>query len=97
MSKLKLKRGCPKEEFPRLDGNYTCMARVLDLHMYTRQFNRATESGVIFDDIIRPGLEDIGETVVESDLSEWVFSIPAVTRIVPLVLHIKALILMLFL
>ncbi|KAK2869168.1 hypothetical protein Q7C36_001039 [Tachysurus vachellii] len=60
MSKLKLKRGCPKEEFPRLDGNYTCMARVLDLHMYTRQFNRATESGVIFDDIIRPGLEDLG-------------------------------------
>ncbi|KAF4083276.1 hypothetical protein AMELA_G00138040 [Ameiurus melas] len=60
MTKLKLKRGCPKEEFPSLDGNYTCMARVLDLHMYTRQFNRATESGVIFDDIIRPGLEDPG-------------------------------------
>ncbi|KAM9461666.1 creatine kinase, testis isozyme [Clarias gariepinus] len=60
MSKLKLKRGCPKEEFPNLDGNYTCMARVLDLHMYTRQFNRATETGVIFDDIIRPGLEDKG-------------------------------------
>lgn len=63
MSKLKLKRGCPKEEFPSLDGNYTCMARVLDLHMYTRQFNRATESGVIFDDIIRPGLEDLGEMI----------------------------------
>ncbi|XP_017539254.2 zgc:172076 isoform X1 [Pygocentrus nattereri] len=60
MSKLKLKRGSPREEFPSLDGNYTCMARVLDLHMYTRQFNRATESGVIFDDIIRPGLEDPG-------------------------------------
>ncbi|KAI5101058.1 hypothetical protein C0J45_8261 [Silurus meridionalis] len=60
MSKLKLKRRCPKEEFPSLDGNYTCMARVLDLHMYTRQFNRATEGGVIFDDIIQPGLEDRG-------------------------------------
>ncbi|KAI4872814.1 hypothetical protein NFI96_016144 [Prochilodus magdalenae] len=60
MSKLKLKRGSPKEEFPSLERNYTCMARVLDLHMYTRQFNRATESGVIFDDIIRPGLEDPG-------------------------------------
>ncbi|XP_062869336.1 zgc:172076 [Trichomycterus rosablanca] len=60
MSKLKLKRLSPKEEFPNLYGNYTCMARVLDLHMYTRQFNRATESGVIFDDIIRPGLEEPG-------------------------------------
>lgn len=67
MSKLKLKRGCPKEEFPSLDGNYTCMARVLDLHMYTRQFNRATESGVIFDDIIRPGLEDTGELALKSE------------------------------
>ncbi|XP_076879459.1 creatine kinase M-type isoform X2 [Brachyhypopomus gauderio] len=60
MTRLRLKRGSPKEEFPSLDGNYTCMAQVLDLHMYTRQFNRATESGVIFDDIIRPGLEDPG-------------------------------------
>ncbi|KAG9337804.1 hypothetical protein JZ751_027606, partial [Albula glossodonta] len=46
------------QEFPNLDQNYTCMAKVLTLDMYTRQFNRATESGVIFDDIIRPGLED---------------------------------------
>ncbi|KAG9266420.1 creatine kinase, testis isozyme-like [Astyanax mexicanus] len=60
MTKLRLKRGSPKEEFPSLDGNYTYMAQVLDLHMYTRQFNRATDSGVIFDDIIRPGLEEPG-------------------------------------
>ncbi|XP_066504486.1 zgc:172076 [Hoplias malabaricus] len=60
ITKLKLKRGSPTEEFPSLDGNYTAMARVLDLRTYTRQFNRATESGVIFDDIIRPGLEDPG-------------------------------------
>lgn len=61
MSKFNLKRSSPKEEFPNLDRNYTLMGRILDLHMYTRQFNRATESGVIFDDVIRPGLEDPGE------------------------------------
>lgn len=61
MSRFKLKRGSPKDEFPNLDRNCTLMGRILDLHMYTRQFNRATESGVIFDDIIRPGLEDPGE------------------------------------
>ncbi|XP_051549450.1 zgc:172076 [Myxocyprinus asiaticus] len=61
MSRFNLKRGSPKDEFPNLDRNYTLMGRILNLHMYTRQFNRATESGVIFDDIIRPGLEDPGE------------------------------------
>ncbi|KAI1896917.1 hypothetical protein AGOR_G00099810 [Albula goreensis] len=61
MSLFNLRRLSPKEEFPNLDQNYTCMAKVLTLDMYTRQFNRATESGVIFDDIIRPGLEDPGE------------------------------------
>ncbi|XP_055073609.2 creatine kinase M-type [Misgurnus anguillicaudatus] len=60
MSRFNLKRGSPKEEFPNLDRNYTIMGRILNLHMYTRQFSRATESGVIFDDIIRPGLEDPG-------------------------------------
>ncbi|KAL0159268.1 hypothetical protein M9458_042993, partial [Cirrhinus mrigala] len=58
MSRFNLKRGSPKDEFPNLDRNHTTMGRILNLHMYTRQFNRATESGVIFDDIIRPGLED---------------------------------------
>ncbi|XP_030628805.1 creatine kinase M-type [Chanos chanos] len=61
MSRFNLKRGSPKEEFPDLDRNYTCMGRILTLHMYTRQFNRATESGVIFDDIIRPGIEEPGQ------------------------------------
>ncbi|XP_051979548.1 zgc:172076 [Xyrauchen texanus] len=61
MSRFNLKRGSPKDEFPNLDRNYTLMGRILNLHMYTRQFNRATESGVIFDDIIRPGLEDPGQ------------------------------------
>ncbi|KAI7804198.1 zgc:172076 [Triplophysa rosa] len=60
MSRFNLKRSSPKEEFPNLDRNYTLMGGILDLHMYTRQFNRATESGVIFDDVIRPGLEDTG-------------------------------------
>ncbi|XP_028828639.1 creatine kinase M-type isoform X2 [Denticeps clupeoides] len=62
MSCFNLKRGSPKEEFPCLDGNYTCMGRILTLQMYSRQFNRATESGVIFDDIIRPGLENPGSS-----------------------------------
>ncbi|XP_077058198.1 creatine kinase, testis isozyme [Siphateles boraxobius] len=62
MSRFNLKRSSPKDEFPNLDRNCTLMGRILDLHMYTRQFNRATESGVIFDDIIRPGLEDPGQS-----------------------------------
>lgn len=72
MTKLRLKRGSPREEFPSLDGNYTCMARVLDLRMYTRQFHRATESGVIFDDIIRPGLEDPGESCFLQSLPTFI-------------------------
>ncbi|RXN24470.1 creatine testis isozyme-like protein [Labeo rohita] len=62
MSRFNLKRGSPKDEFPNLDRNHTVMGQILNLHMYTRQFNRATESGVIFDDIIRPGLEDPGQS-----------------------------------
>uniref|UniRef100_UPI003D7D4BCD zgc:172076 n=1 Tax=Danio rerio TaxID=7955 RepID=UPI003D7D4BCD len=62
MSRLNLKRGSPKDEFPNLDRNQTLMGRILNLHMYTRQFNRATEGGVIFDDVIRPGLEDPGQS-----------------------------------
>ncbi|KAG5279105.1 hypothetical protein AALO_G00106140, partial [Alosa alosa] len=61
MSRFNLKRGSPQEEFPYLRGNHTLMGEILTLHLYTRQFNRATESGVIFDDIIRPGLEDPGK------------------------------------
>ncbi|KPP71214.1 hypothetical protein Z043_109894, partial [Scleropages formosus] len=61
MTLFNLKRLSPKEEFPNLARNYTCMGRILTLDMYKRQFNRATESGVIFDDVIRPGLEDPGK------------------------------------
>lgn len=61
MSRFNLHRGTPEEEFPYLRDNHTLMARILTLHLYTRQFHRATESGVIFDDIIRPGLENTGE------------------------------------
>ncbi|XP_046899681.1 zgc:172076 [Hypomesus transpacificus] len=58
MSLFNLKRGSPEEEFPYLRGNHTFMGRFLTLKMYTRQYHRATQSGVIFDDIIRPGLEE---------------------------------------
>ncbi|XP_026179740.1 creatine kinase M-type [Mastacembelus armatus] len=61
MSKFHLRRGSPEEEFPDLGRNSTCMGRILTLAMYRRQFNRCTESGVIFDDVIRPGLEEPGE------------------------------------
>ncbi|XP_012691450.2 zgc:172076 [Clupea harengus] len=61
MSRFNLHRGSPAEEFPYLRDNHTYMGHILTLHLYTRQFNRATESGVMFDDIIRPGLEDPGQ------------------------------------
>ncbi|XP_021413077.1 zgc:172076 [Oncorhynchus mykiss] len=61
MSLFNLKRGSPEEEFPNLKYNYTCMASILTPKLYARQFNRATQSGVIFDDVIRPGLEEPGE------------------------------------
>ncbi|XP_072559993.1 creatine kinase B-type [Paramormyrops kingsleyae] len=60
MTLFRLKRLSAREEFPSLDGNYTWMGRILTPHMYERQFSRATESGVIFDDVIRPGLEEPG-------------------------------------
>lgn len=60
MSLIKLKRLSPEEEFPDLNRNYTCMARILTLQMYKRQCGRASESGFTFDDVIRPGLEDPG-------------------------------------
>lgn len=63
MSRFNLKRGTPQEEFPNLRDNHTLMGQILTLHLYTRQFYRATESGVIFDDIIRPGLEEPGEMI----------------------------------
>lgn len=65
MSRFNLKRGTPQEEFPYLRDNHTLMGQILTLHLYTRQFNRATESGVIFDDIIRPGLEEPGEMAIQ--------------------------------
>ncbi|KAK2918474.1 zgc:172076 [Channa argus] len=61
MSQFHLRRGSPEEEFPDLSRNSTWMGRILTPAMYRRQFNRCTNSGVIFDDVIRQGLEDPGE------------------------------------
>lgn len=61
MARFHLKRGFPQEEFPDLCRNFTCMGRILTLDLYRRQFNRCTQSGVIFDDVIRPGLEEPGD------------------------------------
>ncbi|XP_022076800.2 zgc:172076 [Acanthochromis polyacanthus] len=61
MSQFHLRRGSPEEEFPDLCRNCTWMGRILTPAMYRRQFNRCTQSGVIFDDVIRPGLEEPGE------------------------------------
>uniref|UniRef100_A0A3P8UFK2 creatine kinase n=1 Tax=Cynoglossus semilaevis TaxID=244447 RepID=A0A3P8UFK2_CYNSE len=57
---LYLKRS-PDEEFPDLRRNATLMGQILTPAMYRRQFHRCTDSGVIFDDVIRPGLEEPGE------------------------------------
>ncbi|XP_030267300.1 creatine kinase M-type-like [Sparus aurata] len=61
MSQFHLKRGSPDEEFPDLCRNSTWMGRILTPAMYRRQFHRCTHSGVIFDDVIRPGLEEPGD------------------------------------
>ncbi|XP_008296238.1 creatine kinase B-type [Stegastes partitus] len=61
MSQFHLRRGSPEEEFPDLCRNSTWMGRILTPAMYHRQFNRCTQSGVIFDDVIRPGLEEPGD------------------------------------
>ncbi|XP_071359265.1 creatine kinase M-type isoform X2 [Trachinotus anak] len=61
MSQFNLRRGSPEEEFPDLCRNSTWMGRILTPAMYRRQFDRCTDSGVIFDDVIRPGLEEPGE------------------------------------
>ncbi|KAM6940485.1 creatine kinase M-type [Xenentodon cancila] len=61
MSQLHLRRGSPEEEFPDLCRNSTWMGRILTPAMYRRQFNRCTQSGVIFDDIIRPSIEEPGD------------------------------------
>ncbi|XP_042341197.1 zgc:172076 [Plectropomus leopardus] len=61
MSQFHLRRGSPDEEFPDLCRNSTWMGRILTRDMYRRQFNRCTHSGVIFDDVIRPGLEEPGD------------------------------------
>lgn len=37
------------------------MGRILTPAMYRRQFNRCTHSGVMFDDVIRLGLEEPGD------------------------------------
>ncbi|XP_023257120.1 creatine kinase M-type-like isoform X1 [Seriola lalandi dorsalis] len=62
MSQFNLRRGSPEEEFPNLCRNSTWMGRILTPAMYRRQFDRCTDSGVIFDDVIRPGLEEPGES-----------------------------------
>ncbi|XP_044045337.1 zgc:172076 isoform X2 [Siniperca chuatsi] len=61
MSQFHLRRGSPEEEFPDLCRNSTWMGRILTPAMYRRQFDRCTHSGVIFDDVIRPGLEEPGD------------------------------------
>ncbi|XP_039469848.1 zgc:172076 isoform X1 [Oreochromis aureus] len=61
MAQFHLKRGFPQEEFPDLCRNFTWMGRILTLDLYRRQFSRCTQSGVIFDDVIRPGLEEPGD------------------------------------
>uniref|UniRef100_UPI0037E7CB4D creatine kinase M-type isoform X1 n=2 Tax=Semicossyphus pulcher TaxID=241346 RepID=UPI0037E7CB4D len=61
MSQFHLRRGSPDEEFPDLRRNSTWMGRILTPAMYRRQFNRCTHSGVIFDDVIRPGIEEPGD------------------------------------
>lgn len=42
------------------------MGRILTPDMYRRQFHRCTHSGVIFDDVIRPGLEEPGDVITVS-------------------------------
>ncbi|XP_069386160.1 creatine kinase M-type isoform X2 [Paralichthys olivaceus] len=64
MSQFRLKRGSPEEEFPDLCRNSTWMGRILTRDMYCRQFDRCTHSGVVFDDVIRPGLEEPGAVSV---------------------------------
>ncbi|XP_037545974.1 zgc:172076 [Nematolebias whitei] len=61
MSRFHLRRGSPEEEYPDLRRNCTWMGRILTPAMYSRQFNRCTNSGVIFDDVIRPGIEEPGD------------------------------------
>ncbi|XP_017294255.1 zgc:172076 [Kryptolebias marmoratus] len=62
MSQFHLRRGSPEEEFPDLRRNSTWMGQILTPAMYSRQFNRCTHSGVIFDDVIRPGIEEPGNS-----------------------------------
>ncbi|KAM7419963.1 hypothetical protein PAMA_016867 [Pampus argenteus] len=61
MSQFHLRRGSPEEEFPDLRRNSTWMGQILTPAMYRRQFDRCTHSGVIFDDVIRLGLEEPGD------------------------------------
>ncbi|XP_041641103.1 zgc:172076 [Cheilinus undulatus] len=61
MSQFNLRRGSPDDEFPDLCRNATVMGRILTPAMYRRQFERCTQSGVMFDDVIRPGLEEPGD------------------------------------
>nr|XP_020475898.1 creatine kinase M-type-like isoform X2 [Monopterus albus] len=67
MSQFHLKRGSPEEEFPDLGQNSTWMGQILTPAMYRRQFNRCTQSGVIFDDVIRLGLEEPGDVRLLSE------------------------------
>ncbi|KAG7460554.1 creatine kinase M-type-like [Solea senegalensis] len=61
MDQFHLNRGSVEAEFPDLCRNFTRMGQILTLDFYRRQFYRCTQSGVVFDDIIRPGLEEPGE------------------------------------
>lgn len=70
LTQFHLRRGSPDEEFPDLCRNSTWMGRILTPAMYRRQFHRCTHSGVIFDDVIRPGLEEPGDVGMMSG-SGW--------------------------
>ncbi|TKS67965.1 Creatine kinase M-type [Collichthys lucidus] len=61
LTQFHLRRGSPDDEFPDLCRNSTWMGRILTPAMYRRQFDRCTHSGVMFDDVIRPGLEEPGD------------------------------------
>ncbi|KAM9313579.1 creatine kinase M-type [Pholidichthys leucotaenia] len=58
MSKFNQNRQSAEEEFPDLSRNFTLMGRLLTLDMYRKHFDHCTQSGVTFDDVIHPGLEE---------------------------------------
>lgn len=43
------------------------MGRILTPAMYRRQFDRCTPSGVMFDDVIRLGIEEPGIVIADTE------------------------------